>query len=186
MISGALAIGSTIWSGLRRVPREIWYALAIALALWWAQGWLEGKIEDARAEGATAQAAADTLAFIEAQQRAEQLQAELHAAMREKQDLVTERVDHAHADAVADIDRAAADKLRRHEARQADRRRAGGAEGGAVPEGAGDDQEAYCAAAGWVPFGRALSMAIDAEKDAAQARACAAWVTEQEKAWPDG
>jgi hypothetical protein len=174
-----------LWEALTRLPREVWYALAIGLALWWASSWYQGKLEEARLGGASEQAAADTLAFIEAQQRAEGLERDLHEAMRAKQDKVTERVDHDHASAVADIDRAAAAKLQRHEARQADRRRAQGAEGGAVSQAAGGDHEAYCAAAGWVPFGRALSMAVDAEKDAAQARACAAWVTEQSAAWPE-
>ena len=176
---------AAVWAALKRVPREVWYVLAIGLALWLAHGWYQGKLEDAKADGRAEQAAADTVAFIQAQQRAEQLERDLHEAMRAKQGKVTERVDHDHATAVADIDRAAADKLRRHEARQADRRRTESAEGGTVPAAAGGDHEAYCAAAGWIPFGRALSMASDAEKDAAQARACAAWVTEQADAWPE-
>lgn len=168
--------------------RKIGLGLAVLAALWLAWGqvtaWHGRQIAAVADAARTEQAALDTAEFAKMADEARTLQDRLVAATVAKATAITGKVDHDHADAVADIDRAVAAKLRQQAAREARARGAGGDAATAIPGAAGGDPEAYCAATGWLPFGRALTMASDAEKDAAQARACAAWVTEQQAAWP--
>jgi hypothetical protein len=168
--------------------RRLGIALGAALALWaaWSAvtAWHARQIERVADAARSEQAALDTAAFAEVAEEARRLQDRLVAATAARAAKITGKVDHDHATAVADIDRAVAAKLREQAAREARARRAGDDQATAIPAAAGGDPEAHCAATGWLPFGRALMMARDAEKDAAQARACAAWVSEQAAAWP--
>lgn len=171
-------------AALSRVPPWVWRALAIAGAIagiWW---WHNSEVAQARRDGAAAQKALDDAAVTSAATGAERAQAALAAALAQKQAIINERTDHALRDADDAVARAAADKRRLHEKRQADRRLSGADQAAAVPGAASGDNETYCTATGWIPFGRALTMATDAERDANQARQCAAWVAEQQAAWP--
>ena len=165
-----------------------WPALVVVAALvglWlWHGGKVARVVTEAEMAGRRAQAAADTQAFAEAMDMAVADQAAAVAAGVRTAEAITEENRREFANHDDDIDRAADAKLRAQAARDADRRaaRQGGAD--AVPGAAVGDPEAYCAASGWIPFGRALKMATDAEKDANQARQCAAWVSEQAEAWP--
>ena len=138
----------------------------------------------ARLAGRAEQKAVDRAAFIAARDAATAQQARIVKAAEARGAVITERISHDFEKRVDAIDRAAAAKLRAHTARQADRGDAGAGAATQVPGAATGDPEAYCTAAGWLPFGRALTMAQDAEHDAEQARQCAAWVGEQAKAWP--
>jgi hypothetical protein len=169
---------------LRKAGIALGAVLALWLAWWQVTAWHARQIEGVADAARTEQAMLDTAAFAEVAEQARQLQDQLIAAQTAKATAITAKVDHDHSNAVADIDRAVAAKLREQAARQARARGTGNDTATAIPGAAGGDHEAYCAASGWLPFGRALSMAADAEKDAAQARACAAWVTEQAAAWP--
>lgn len=168
--------------------RKAGIAIGALVALWLAWGqvtaWHARQIERVADAARTEQAALDTAAFAQVAEEARQLQDRLVAAQTAKATVITGKVDHDHSTAVADIDRAVAAKLREQAAREARARRPGDDAATAIPGAAGGDPEAYCAATGWIPFGRALTMASDAEKDAAQARSCAAWVSEQAAAWP--
>jgi hypothetical protein len=183
----AIAAGLDGLSAIRWV-RKIGIVIGALLALWLAWGqviaWHDRKITAVADAARTEQAALDTAAFAQVADEARQLQERLVAAQTVKATAITGKVDHDHSTAVADIDRAVAAKLREQAAREARARRPGEDAATAIPATAGGDPEAYCTAAGWLPFGRALMMAADAEKDAAQARSCAAWVSEQAAAWP--
>lgn len=173
---------------LVRLLRRIGIGIAIALALFiaWrvAIGWHDRQIERVQLAARAEQAAADTIAFAAAAEDARQLQEKLITATAAKGTAISKRTADDLASAAVDIDRAVAAKLRAHAARQA---RAGGPGQDAatvVSGAAAGDNEGYCAATGWLSFGRALKMAQDAEHDAAQARSCTAWVQDQAAAWP--
>ena len=165
---------------LARLPwRIIGPALGAVALLAVALHWHAGRVEAVKLAARAEQKAADGAAYREAARKAEAIQKAAVRAAVARQQAITERIDHDQARAAVDIDRLVAERLRAHAARQA---RAGGAgEGGAdtLSPAARLNHEAYCEASGWLSFGRALNMARDAETDAAQARACSAWVTEQ-------
>lgn len=166
------------------IPRWVWLALAAGLLILWHQSHAARQISAARLAGRQEQAAADTAAFAEALRLAEARQRAAIEAQRSRASAITERNTRDHAQALADIDAAVAGKLRGQAAREA-RAGAAGAGGAAALSGAASgDPDAHCAATGWLPFGRALSLATDAERDAAQARACTGWVIAQRAAWP--
>lgn len=181
---------ATFLDGLfaNRWLRKIGIGIGALLALWFVWGhvlaWHGRQVKAVADAARTEQARLDTAEFAKMADEARRLQDRLIATQTAKAAAITGKVDHDHSNAVADIDRAVAAKLRQQAAREARARGTGTGAATAIPGAAGGDPEAYCTAAGWLPFGRALSMATDAEKDAAQARACTAWVTEQAAAWP--
>jgi hypothetical protein len=167
------------------LARRFWPVLLVLVGMYALSEWHKGAVDDARDAGRQEQAEVDAVAFKEAQRIAEADQAAIVAAVGAQAKAITERKARDSKTDDAAIDRLVAAKLREKVAREAN---PGGASEGAatpVPDAAGRDPEAYCAQTGWIPFGRALKMATDAERDASQARQCAAWVTEQQTAWPE-
>lgn len=169
---------------LRKALLWLGIASALVLAVKLAAAWHDRRIEAVMLAARQEQAAADTKAFIEAQAIATDEQARIVKVADAKGAAITERISHDFEARIDAIDRTAAAKLRAHAAREANRGAAG--QGGTVEvsDAAGGNPESYCAATGWLPFGRALTMATDAEHDAEQARQCAAWVVQQQSAWP--
>jgi hypothetical protein len=166
------------------IPRWVWLALAAGLLILWHQSHAARQISAARLAGRQEQAAADTAAFRAAQDAATARQDALITAAATRARAISERTSRELEASAVDIDAAVAAKLRAHAAREARAGGAGGDAAAALSGAAASDPEAHCAATGWLPFGRALTLARDAERDAAQARACTGWVLEQQAAWP--
>jgi hypothetical protein len=149
------------------------------LLCWAALAWHDGKVNAVRIAAKASQRAADEAVYRQAAQEAEDKQRRAVRAAVGRQEAITHEKDIQHARDIADLRRAYDRKLRGQADREANLRRSGHDGAGAISEAARSNHEAYCEAAGWIPFGRALNMARDAEEDAAQARSCAAWVKEQ-------
>lgn len=169
---------------LRKLPREIWYALALLGLLAGLWLWHTSKVDDAYVAGAAAQAQVDTIAVKKAAVAAAAKQDKTIADLTAKQTKINQERDHALTEAHGDIDRLAAALKLRHEAKT----NPGGArrdKAAAVPSPARLAADAACAAGGWLSFDSSLLMATDAEHDAAQLRELQAWVIAQQKAWPE-
>jgi hypothetical protein len=179
-----------IGAALRRVPREVWYVLAIGLAVWLAHGWYQGKLDqafkDGQQQGAAAQALVDARAYTEAAIAAADAQQAVIDSLRAKQIKINERTTDALKHEHAALSRSYDDlRLRWAEHRKA---HPGGArEGGAsaIPGAAAGFDAAYCAAEGWVSFDVAAAAAEAADKAIAKDDLWIDWALEQQAAWPD-
>lgn len=171
------------------VPRWAWGALAAVVLLGGLiiglRVWHDGEVRAARREGAAEQARVDREAYAEAEGVATARQAAIKTKTAAKAATISKGSDDALQRRYTDLARSY-DALRLSwAAHRADQGRAG--EGGAagLASAAGEPDDAYCKAQGWVSFDVAAAAAEAADTAIAKDDAWRAWWREQATAWPD-
>lgn len=144
--------------------------------------WVDG----IRREAMAAQKAADTIAFQQAQIKAERAQAAKIDAARADGIRIGKDVANGYAQAGVAIDDAAAALGRLW---QAETRPGAGGPGGRAATGisdaaAGTAAAAQCAAAGWVSLPVAIQLAAGADREAARGDALSAFLIRNAEGWP--
>ena len=175
---------SALMAMLVRLPRWLWAAAggAACLALVW--GWHLREVHLAHAAGAAEQAALDRASHEREAAQAAAMQAQLVRELAVAQAAISRGVEHGLAVDFADLDR-------RHDdirLRWAAARAAGAAGGGgttAVSHATGPDDDAACAARGWVAFDVAAAAAHAADAAIAKDDAWISWARAQQAVWPD-
>jgi hypothetical protein len=171
--------------GLDRVPRPLWYLLAIVISALLAWAWHSDKVETAYARGAAEQSRIDEQRVREASAAAEAGQNALRTALKSRQMKVTKGSDDALLAKNADLARRYDDLRLRWASYRADQGSAGESGATAFPRTAVGVDDAACAAAGWVSFDFAAAAAEAADTAIARDDAWRAWVTAQAMAWPE-
>ncbi len=176
--------GSLFGPLLARAPRWLWLAFAalIVVAIGWR--WHERQLRDARLAAATAQHDRDARAVTAAAATAARLQHATVVQTAAAQAHVNKDTDDALTARLADLG-ARYDALRlRWAAARADPGRTGADRTAALPNAAGQPEDAACAAAGWVAFDTAAAAAHAADAAIAKDDAWIAWAAAQAAAWP--
>jgi hypothetical protein len=179
-----MAVLAGIWEALRRLPREVWYVLAIGLALWIGHAWHERRIAEVIMTAKQEQAAADTAAFREAQDIAAEQQRKLVARTTARVEAINERTTDALEARNDDLARSYDDLRMRWAAHRAAESKSRGGAAAGVPGAAAGADAADCAAQGWVSFDVAAAAAEAADRAIAKDDAWIAWAKAQEAAWP--
>lgn len=175
--------GLAFFKTIARLPRPIWYILAVlvAVALMWR--WHIGRIDAAYTAGGTAQAILDGAAFEKAAVAAEAAQAAVKAALVVRQGRVTKGTEDALLAKNADLSRRYDDLRLRWAAYHAGERGAGESGATIVSGAARGIDDAACAAQGWVSFDTAAAAAEAADVAIARDDAWRAWVLGQKGVW---
>lgn len=144
--------------------------------------WLDRIRADAMAE----QKAADTIAFMDAQIKAERAQAAKVDQARADGIRIGKELANDYAETGSRIDAAAAalGRLWQAETRPGAGRADGGAATGISDATPGTAAAAQCAAAGWVFLPVAIQLAAGADREAARGDALSAFLTQNAAGWP--
>lgn len=169
---------------LGKVPREVWYALAVALALFLLWRWHDGKVDAAFTAGATEQAKADRKAVAAAERAATKAQADLKARTAATSAAISKGTDNALQKDNARLARSYDDLRMRWAAYRADQGGTGQGGPAGATSAAGVTDDAYCTAQGWVSFDTAATAAQAADEAIAKDDAWRQWWAAQQEAWP--
>lgn len=178
-------IPAAILGSIGRVPRQIWYILAVMLLALVAWRWHAGQVESAYRLGGIDQSRIDEQLVRQASAAAEAGQNALRTAVKSRQVKVTKGTDDALLAKHTDLARRYDDLRLRWAAHRADQGGSGERGATAVPGAAAGIDDAACAARGWVSFDTATAAAQAADTAIARDDAWRAWVTTQAAAWPE-
>jgi hypothetical protein len=169
----------------RRVPAAAWAALGVALALLGVWRWHDATVANERGDGARAQAVADRAHYEAAASAAATEQRRRVAVLATRQSVISKGFDDALHTRHADLARRYDDLRLRWAVHRADPRGTGVDRATAVPGPAARDDDAACAARGWVSFDTAAAAAQAADTAIAKDDAWIEWAARQAASWPD-
>jgi hypothetical protein len=167
------------------MPRWLWALAAVAALIVGLRVWFDVQLSTARREGAAEQAFVDRRDFARAESVATERQAAIKARTAAKAATISKGTDDALQVRYYGLARSYDDLRLRWAAHRADQGGAGNG-GAARPAGAaGETDDAYCKAQGWVSLDVAAAAAQAADTAIAKDDAWREWWTAQAEAWPD-
>lgn len=171
------------------VPRWAWGVLAVVVLLSGLIGglwvWHGIEVNSARREGAAEQALVDREDFARAESVATERQAALRAGVKARAATISKEKGDALDVRLGAVDLGYDDFWLRWAAHRADQGRAGHGAATGAASAAGEPDDAYCKAQGWVSLDVAAAAAEAADKAIAKDDAWQEWWREQAEAWPD-
>jgi hypothetical protein len=163
----------------------MWALAAVAVLIFGLSVWFDVQLSTARREGAAEQAWIDRRDFARAESVATERQAAIKARTAAKAKAISKEKGDGLQGRFDDLARSYDDLRLRWAAHRADQGRAGNG-GAARPAGAaGEPDDAYCKAQGWVSLDVAAAAAQAADTAIAKDDAWREWWTAQAEAWPD-